>query len=283
ALTKSGMKYGGIWLLTSLLLDLKGKDASYFGGGSSQIWGENPKPVPDIASHNVAWPSMLENNLNTIRIQHETQKALAKEIISGLNRTDLSKIPANSKSVFAFEIDWSAYVVFVRDTKRFVEDVKQDIDFLTDPELEFVESIPNKLVLVESYLDNADLISDETYVKKLNMLLTDSKFVRKLLSFALWPQLLDIRTLKTVIKLFKSGKDPLKSQIHKHKLIQLAPGGKGFYVPLYDYINLSRILNHSDVSLVARLKDYERRNKIDLTNSDVFRIEQKMRPKQENK
>ncbi len=278
-LTKRGKEYGkGIWELMLDLYDLKDKGSSYIGGSSSTLFNENPKPLPNISSYNIAYPSALENNLNTVRIQFNTEKAVIKEVINELIKTNLEKIPKDAKSVFAFKVEWDNCINFARDIKIFMDDIKNDKDFLIDSELEFKGYEYPKLPLLESYLDSADLIEDEQYKEKFEALAKKDKFVSTLLSFGLWANWLDTETLNEVTKIFKSGNDPLFSKKLIKKLVIKA--GNGFYVPLYDYIAIIRILNHNDIAFRNKLREYETENRYRPDKSKLFKIQNELRGKE---
>lgn len=277
-LTEKGQAYyKGIWQLMYELLELKDKGSSYVGGLSNTLFNENPKPLPNISSHNISYPSVLENNLNTVKIQFNTEKVVIKEVINELIKTNLEKIPKDAKSVFAFKVEWDNCINFARDIKIFMDDIKNDKDFLIDSELEFKGYEYPKLPLLESYLDSADLIDDEQYKKKLEALAKKDKFVSTLLSFGLWANWLDIETLNEVTKIFKSGNDPLSSKKLIKKLVIKA--GNGFYVPLYDYVTIIRILNHNDIAFRNRLREYETENRYRPDKSKLFKIQNEMRGK----
>ena len=82
-LTKMGKEYRkGIWELMLDLYDLKDKGSSYVSGLTNTLFNENSKPLPNISSYNIAYPSTLENNLNTTKIQFNTEKVVIKEVIN---------------------------------------------------------------------------------------------------------------------------------------------------------------------------------------------------------
>jgi hypothetical protein len=278
-LTERGLaQYKGIWLLMHTLLDLKDEGAAYLGGLHSSLWETDPKPLPYIAVHDVAYPSGLENYLNTVHIQDSAEKALVRSIFGELARTDLKKIPDAAKSIFAFEVDWGNYTKFFASVRRFISDVKSDTNLFGDPELEFKTSETNKLELLESYLDKCDMFPvDEEYKEQLRQLLKSPKFITQLISFGAWSNLLNQSTLESVIKMFKQGEDPLLDKKLISKLIIKAD--KGFYVPLYDYVIIARILNHDDEELSEKLRLYETENKNRPDKSLVFKIQNEMRGK----
>lgn len=277
SLTSKGIKFGGAWLLVSNLLELQDKGSSYLGsgGGINFLTNSEVKPLPAPALHDVSYPSNLQNYLNTTKIQHNAKTLLTREVINGLIKIDLDKISKDSKSIFAFEFDWNSYIKFARELKRFMSDIKDGTDFLADPELEFKDFQGYKLELLEAYLKNADLVEDQEYAKAFETLLKNENLASTLFPLGMWGFLLNEKVLDRVIRLFEMDKDPLDEKVLVKTLIVKVPKG-GFYVPLYDYLIIARILNYKNKPFVQKLVEYEFKNKMQLDKSKVWKIQQEM-------
>ena len=222
-----------------------------------------------------AYPSDLETKLNTTKLQYETKTFLKTRLLKAIAEGN-EDLPEDSKLILAFKFDLAKYSRFIKGIKRFTYDIKSNRNVFSDPELEFVKQEYYKLELLESYVDNSDAFSDEGYESMLKVLFKDEKFVSTLMSFGTWSHFLDRKILEKLNELFKSKKDPLNYNKLAKKLIIRAPEG-GFFVPLYDYLVILRILNHYDSELKTRLLQYEDENRNRPDKSHVQKIENKMR------
>lgn len=235
----------------------------------------------------IEFPGELSSYLNSVKVQYNLKEYVVKEVLKEIKDKNIEKLPDNSKVILSFEVNLSNYQMFLKKIGRFVEDIKNDVDVFSDKELEISNS-QNKLAFVEAYLDNAvlvnDIINDKAYIKKLDAISHDKKFISRLVNAADVDNVVDINTLKQFIQIFKAGNDPLDNQnLTKRLIIPIKVDGKpGFIEPFYDYISLSRILNPLDKTLREKLNEYEHRNKWNLAESKVNRIVMGSHPRHKN-
>jgi CTP-dependent riboflavin kinase len=236
------------------------------------------KSPPPLSMYNAKYPSSIDNSMNTIKMQSDMKDVLVKELIKELSNSGLDNLPEDSKMILSFEVDLHKYLKFINELRLFMNKIKNNSNVFLDEKLGLKGHEIEKLSLFESYLNNADGIEDKKYKDRLEALLQQEEFVKELITFGTWSSFLDIDTLKEVEKIFRSGKDPLDKKELVGKLIIKVPEG-GFYVPLYDYLLLVKILNHYDRRLVEKVRGYEFTNKITINKSKVFAMQNKMREK----
>ena len=219
------------------------------------------------------FPSDLANKVNFIKVQYDVKNSVVREVIKELyDKRD--SLPASSKVIMSFELDLSTYQKFLRKIGKFIENIKNGANVFTDTELG-IDTAQNKIAFLEAYLDNAalvnDVINDKEYTTKLAALSKNKTFLTTLISVA---NNVDLNTLNKFINTFKSGEDPLdNTSLAKKLVIPIKIDGKiGFIEPFYDYVSISRILNHNDKKLRDKLREYALRNEHDLGASKVNRI-----------
>ncbi len=254
------------------------KGGSYMRHTDQPAWPDQPLlSVPKFIMDVATYPSRLENVVDIIKVQYSIKDALAKEFLNTINSR--IEIPPDSKLIFAYEIDLFAYSDFITKVKGFMNDIKTGADVFSDEKLGFFDNQISKLALFEAYLNNSDLFADKKYREELEKLFKNKEFISALISNGVWSSLLDQKTLEHVISMFKLKKEPLKETRLVKKLIVMTPDKLGFYVPLYDYITIARILNHSNQKLRNRLLKYELENRYRPDKSLVFKIQNEMRGK----
>lgn len=258
------------------ILEIIKRKGSYFRHSDQPMWPtQQPLAQPYVILDDATYPSSLETKLNTIKLQYETKDFLKAKLLKAIADTN-EDLPPDAKLILAFQFDLTKYSQFIKGIKRFISDIKLGRDIFSDPNLEFVAHEYYRLELLEAYLDNSDTFSDDGYKEMLKMLLRNENFISTLMSFGMWRDFLDRNVLERLDELFKLKKDPLEDKKLVKKLIIMAPEG-GFFVPLYDYLVILRILNHYDNEIKTRLLQYEDENRNRPDKSRVQRIENEMR------
>ena len=277
--SKGKVTYSKNWTaLQEDILNIIKKDGSYFRYSDQPSWlSQSILASPFVIMDNAAYPSNIENTLNTVKLQYETKDFLKTRLLRTISDSK-KELPDDAKLIFAFEFDLSKYSKFIKGIRNFINDVKFERDIFNDNDLEFKDYEYNKLELFEAYLNNSDAFADQEYNKKLSELLKNEGFISTLVSFGLWANLLDKAILVKLDKLFKSGKDPLSNKELVKKLIIKTPEG-GFFMPLYDYVAIIRILNYNNLEVRTKLLQYEEENRNRPDKSAVFKIQEEMRGK----
>lgn len=232
--TEKGRAYHeSIWFLTHELLDLKGQGYSY-----------TRRPYGAGIRVDIAYPSSSLNAASIYQSIPPLRESFLKHLLKSAE-----KIPEQGKLILSFEMDYSGPI---RQILRFKEDILNNQDIFSDPDLRFSGDLDLRFLA-----ENARLFEDEELTKKVGEymkgLTTNREKLKTLIDHLEW---IDDTVLNKFIEDIETDKDPLEDPEIKDKLI-LRVNEKSVMNLIPEYLEMSWFLKYTDKKIIDKLNEFE--------------------------